>query len=430
MNRATKSISFVAKYPNSFSEYEILEKILDKTDYAMYKCRIKDMQEPILCVREVHSTNKLNFVKETEVLKSLKHKNIIKLLHSFYDSNKYYMIFEYTSEYTLGSMLKNRIEIGQPFLQEEIFEIAAQILLTLEFIHSKGIVHRNINLDTIIYFKDCIKLTGWTYCQAQENKYEEGASQTRYPFPWEETPHIIPQLMSPELLNFKDYSYTIDTWSLGIILYNLCTLKVPFESKGNNGEELKIQILTKKIMIINSPFAYSDKLTSIIVSMLSKEGQTRINAKDAYYQLEAAALSLDISLKHLQEKKKISSSTLNSLRSKNSESNSDNSKQKYVYMHEKKLNNTSLLQEHFRTLDDECGQSESHEIFFSKSNKEVRFLSPNGIALNAIEARGKQGDLSKIDISKCEFKEVLDQIDILNSSLKPKITISDFMEEN
>lgn len=83
MSKASKSISFATKFPSTFSEYEILEKITTKADYTMYKCKIAEMLEPTLYIREVHSPNKLNFAKETEILKTLKHKYIIKLLHSF-----------------------------------------------------------------------------------------------------------------------------------------------------------------------------------------------------------------------------------------------------------------------------------------------------------------------------------------------------------
>ena len=49
-----------------------------------------------------------------------------------------------------------------------------------------------------------------------------------------------PYYLSPEIIESKDYSFKTDIWSLGIILYELCALKPPFNAESLHGLALKI----------------------------------------------------------------------------------------------------------------------------------------------------------------------------------------------
>ena len=49
-----------------------------------------------------------------------------------------------------------------------------------------------------------------------------------------------PYYLSPEIIESRDYSFKTDIWSLGVILYELCTLKPPFNDKSLHGLALKI----------------------------------------------------------------------------------------------------------------------------------------------------------------------------------------------
>ena len=73
-----------------------------------------------------------------------------------------------------------------------------------------------------------------------------------------------PYYMSPELINEKEYDEKTDIWSLGCVIYELASLRPPFEA--SNQVALALKINSGKYSRI--PLKYSDDLFAIIRSML------------------------------------------------------------------------------------------------------------------------------------------------------------------
>jgi NIMA (never in mitosis gene a)-related kinase len=57
--------------------------------------------------------------------------------------------------------------------------------------------------------------------------------------------------LAPEIWEGKAYTEKSDMWSLGVILYELCTFRKPFEA--NDIEELKVKVLSEKPTAISGP---------------------------------------------------------------------------------------------------------------------------------------------------------------------------------
>jgi len=68
--------------------------------------------------------------------------------------------------------------------------------------------------------------------------------------------------LSPEIVNHKPYNYKADIWSLGVVLYELCALKPPFNVTGNNKKELEKKI--RKGEFIDLPPIYSEELKKLV----------------------------------------------------------------------------------------------------------------------------------------------------------------------
>jgi serine/threonine protein kinase len=85
-----------------------------------------------------------------------------------------------------------------------------------------------------------------------------------------------PYYFSPEIINGEPYNYKTDIWSLGVVLYEMCCLKLPFES--NNIAQLSIKIMKGKYDSI--PSRYSKNMANLIKNMLNIDQKLRPNINE------------------------------------------------------------------------------------------------------------------------------------------------------
>jgi len=80
-----------------------------------------------------------------------------------------------------------------------------------------------------------------------------------------------PYYLSPELCEEKPYNHKSDIWSLGCVLYEMCSLRHPFES--NNQGALILKIVRGKYAPI--PALYSRQLSELVDKLLCKDYKKR-----------------------------------------------------------------------------------------------------------------------------------------------------------
>ncbi|XP_031757232.1 protein kinase C delta type-like, partial [Xenopus tropicalis] len=132
--------------------------------------------------------------------------------------NKDYVF--YAMEYLPGGSLGELLSARGPLNIETVRFIAAELICGISFLHSKGIVHRdlkpeNILLDSVGHIKIA------DFGLALENMFE-GQTATEYAG--------TPGYIAPEMTGKKKYNASVDWWSYGIILYEMVTGKMPFQS--------------------------------------------------------------------------------------------------------------------------------------------------------------------------------------------------------
>jgi len=90
------------------------------------------------------------FQREAQMLHKLRHPQIPRFWEFFRDGKRLFLVQDYIEGKTYQSLLEERIAAGQTFSEAEIIELLRQLLPVLSYLHSLGLIHRDISPDNII----------------------------------------------------------------------------------------------------------------------------------------------------------------------------------------------------------------------------------------------------------------------------------------
>lgn len=170
------------------------------------------------------------FVNESTALSLLSHPNIVQVYNTVITNSTKYIIMEYVE----GITLKKHIDHRGALPEREVLYYASQILSALDYIHSKGIVHCDIKPQNIILLQNgSIKVAdfGIARLDAMLDRSKERS----------DTALGTVYYVSPEQAQGKAPKPESDLYSLGVMLYEAMTNRLPFYHENPN-EVAKMQI--------------------------------------------------------------------------------------------------------------------------------------------------------------------------------------------
>lgn len=157
------------------------------------------------------------FLKEAETAANLHHANII-AIHDVGEANGTYFI---VMEFLAKGSLKDRVRSG-PVAPRESLAIISQMALALDYAHKKGFIHRDIKPDNILFREDnTTVLTDFGIAKAVDSTTKMTKTGMSLG-----TPHY----MSVEQLRGVDLDGRTDLYSLGVVLFEMLTGKVPYDA--------------------------------------------------------------------------------------------------------------------------------------------------------------------------------------------------------
>lgn len=156
------------------------------------------------------------FKSEVALLSRLYHPNIVQFIAACKKPPVYCIITEYMSQGTLRMYLNKK----EPYSlsTETILRLALDISRGMEYLHSQGVVHRDLKSSNLLLNDEMrVKVADFgTSCletQTQESKGNMGT------YRW----------MAPEMVKEKPYTRKVDVYSFGIVLWELTTALLPFQ---------------------------------------------------------------------------------------------------------------------------------------------------------------------------------------------------------
>lgn len=248
------------------NRYEILEKVGGGGMALVYKakCRLLNRFVAVKILRSefIHDEDFINkFRRESQAAASLSHPNIVSIYDVGVEDNIHYIVMEFVNGKTLKQLIREK---GQLSIEESL-DIAIKIAEALSHAHENHIVHRDIKPHNILVTEDgVVKVTDFGIARAATTSTVTNTS------------NVIGSVhyFSPEQARGGYTDEKSDIYSLGVVMYEMITGRVPFQG------DSPISVALKHIQEDIEPPSHIDSsvpsdLENIIMKCVQKDQSLR-----------------------------------------------------------------------------------------------------------------------------------------------------------
>lgn len=252
------------------SRYEIIEKLGTGGMAIVYRAKDLKLDRDVTfkVMREEHTLDEefiSRFNIEARSAASLSNQNIVSVYDVGLENDINYIVMEYIDGVTLKELIKKRT----PFENEETFGVAIQIANALSHAHKNNIVHRDIKPQNILVTKGgIVKVTDFGIARAATVTTTTNTSTMG-------SVHYF----SPEQAKGKYVDVRSDIYSLGIVMYEMATGKIPFD--GDSAVSIALKHINEPLpdMKTLNP-NISESLNKIILKATNKLSSQRYETID------------------------------------------------------------------------------------------------------------------------------------------------------
>ncbi|HEY9154674.1 MAG TPA: protein kinase, partial [Opitutaceae bacterium] len=221
-------------------------KAVDRTNNQKVAIKVPHMQFE----SDVATFNR--FKREEEIGLTLNHPFILKVVPGPASKSRPYLAMEFLEGQTLDKLM----EAVKPLPEKDAAKIASQICEALQHMHAQGVVHRDLKPQNIMICSDgTLRILDFGIAKS--------ARMRRLTFAGFSPTMGTPDYMAPEQVNGRRGDHRTDIYSLGAILYEMVTGKVPFEGESPYAV---MNLRTSGDPI--APRKLNDKLTPVIEEII------------------------------------------------------------------------------------------------------------------------------------------------------------------
>eukprot|EP00798_Chlamydomonas_sp_ICE-L_P017505 gene17505-23817_t len=210
--------------------------------------------------------------REIQVLLKVNHPNCIKLFDVYITPRKVYLV----TELVAGGELLDRVTEKGNYTEKDAANLIRQILDGVAYLHSEGVVHRDLKLENMIMLNERddspVKIADF------------GLSKFFSPETVLSTMCGSPQYVAPEVLGMgdglKEYSPAVDMWSVGVILFILLSGYSPFD---DDNDAVLFEKIKKGNYDDDDPIweNISHPAKDLVAKLLTVDSEARLSAEQA-----------------------------------------------------------------------------------------------------------------------------------------------------
>jgi len=200
--------------------YQVYSKLNKKTEgweEESLACKIIDKQKIVYDVEDQDVDGLLEQLgKEVDILKRIKHQNIVQFYDYMETKDRLYIITERLKGGELFEYILNNGPLSENFARQVLFGVFSAVA----YLHERGVVHRDIKAENLIFFQNqhgeiALKLIDFGFSTVLRHSMTGSFMGTG-------------GYIAPEIRQNKNYSTSVDSWSLGVLLYCSLGARLPF----------------------------------------------------------------------------------------------------------------------------------------------------------------------------------------------------------
>lgn len=257
------------------NRYRLLDKIGEGGMATVYRAEdtLLERLVAVKVLREQYAGDPsflARFKQEARAAAGLAHQNIVSVYDVGSDQGNQYIVMEYVE----GASLKQLILQGAPFPIPRVIGLSMQILAALSFAHQKGLIHRDIKPQNVLVTPDGqVKVTDFGIARAA------ASGQLT------ETGTVLGTVYycSPEQAQGKAVTPASDIYSVGVVLFEMLTGRLPFEGEGPLAVALK-HLQEEPVEPSRLNARVPSQLDAIVLRALAKEPSERYSSAEEMRQ--------------------------------------------------------------------------------------------------------------------------------------------------
>ncbi|XP_005105732.1 serine/threonine-protein kinase Nek11 [Aplysia californica] len=252
------------------NRYEIVKKLGSGNFGTAFLCKDRKCNNEFKVLKEIsvgdlQPDETVDAMHEARLLSKLDHPGIVKFHDSFIDGEFFCIVTEYCEGGDLDHKITEYKKKGKSFDEKTVLNWTIQLILAVQYMHSRRVLHRDLKTRNIFIRNNMMKIGDFGISRILMGTMDMASTFTGTPY-----------YMSPEVLKHEGYNSKSDVWSIGCIMYELCTLEHAFIGQGLMAVMYKI--VEKEPPDL--PKKYSKDIDDVFKKMLIKDPEKRPSATE------------------------------------------------------------------------------------------------------------------------------------------------------